>query len=59
MTKKIHHLSAIELRDAFLKGEIKAVQIAEHFLKRIDQTNGNLNAFLSVLNEKRTLRLVN
>jgi aspartyl-tRNA(Asn)/glutamyl-tRNA(Gln) amidotransferase subunit A len=52
----IHHLSATELRDAFLRGELKAVQIAEHFLHRIDQTNKSLNAFLSILHERTLLK---
>src|SRR5581483_7514781 len=56
MSKPIHHLSATELRDAFLKGELKAVQIAEHFLHRIDQRNKSLNAFLSVLRERTLLK---
>ncbi len=52
MNKTIHHLSATELRDAFLKGEITAVEIASHFLHRIDKTNPALNAFLAVFHEK-------
>lgn len=46
---QLHHFSATELRDAFLKGEVKAVKIAEFFLKRIEKHNENLGAFLSVL----------
>ena len=52
--KQLHRLSAIELRDAFLKGEVKAIEIAEHFLKRIQQHNKPLGAFLSIL-ETRAL----
>jgi aspartyl-tRNA(Asn)/glutamyl-tRNA(Gln) amidotransferase subunit A len=52
--RHIHHFSAVELRDAFLKGEITAVKIAEHFLKRIDQHGQTLGAFLNVL-EARVL----
>ena len=47
--KRIHHLSAIELRDAFLKGEVTAVHIAQHFLKRIEKHGESLGAFLSIL----------
>ncbi len=46
--KKLHHLSAQELNGAFIRGELSALKIAEHFLKRIDQHNGKLGAFLSV-----------
>lgn len=55
MTNNLHHLSAVELRKAFVEGNVPAVQIAEHFLRRIDKTNPALNAFLNVLHEK-TLR---
>jgi aspartyl-tRNA(Asn)/glutamyl-tRNA(Gln) amidotransferase subunit A len=52
----MHRWSAIQLRDAFLKGEVKAVQIAKHFLKRIDTYNKELGAFLSVLNERALVK---
>lgn len=47
--KPLHTLSGRELRDAFLQGEVKAVEIAEHFLKRIERHNKDLGAFLHVL----------
>ncbi|HEY4255390.1 MAG TPA: Asp-tRNA(Asn)/Glu-tRNA(Gln) amidotransferase subunit GatA [Chlamydiales bacterium] len=47
--KQLHTLSAIELRDAFLKGEVKATEIARHFLGRIATHDKKLNAFLQVL----------
>jgi aspartyl-tRNA(Asn)/glutamyl-tRNA(Gln) amidotransferase subunit A len=47
--KHWHTLSAVELRDAFLCGEVKAVEIAEHFLRRIEAHGPSLGAFLSVL----------
>lgn len=47
--KKLHTLSAIELRDAFLKGEVKATEIARHFLGRIQAHDKKLHAFLQVL----------
>lgn len=56
MNHKLHHLSACHLRDAFHKGEVSAVQIAEHFLKRIERENANLNAFLSLLPERALLK---
>jgi aspartyl-tRNA(Asn)/glutamyl-tRNA(Gln) amidotransferase subunit A len=52
--KRLHHLSALELRSAFLDGEVKAVEIADFFLKRIQKNNKPLGAFLSIL-ESRAL----
>ncbi|MBU6383693.1 MAG: Asp-tRNA(Asn)/Glu-tRNA(Gln) amidotransferase subunit GatA [Verrucomicrobia bacterium] len=51
----MHRLSAIEIRDLFCKGEVSAVQIAEHFLNRIEAHNEELGTFLSVL-RPRVLR---
>ncbi len=47
--KPLHHFAAHELRDSFLKGEIKAVEIASYFLKRMEDQGPALGAFLSVL----------
>ncbi len=47
--KPLHHFAAHELRDSFLKGEVKAVEIAQTFLKRIEDLGPALGAFLSVL----------
>ncbi len=54
--KPIHHLSAVQLRDAFLKGEVSALQIAEIFLARIAAYNKSLGAFLSVLDPRALLK---
>ncbi len=54
--KNLHHCSATEIRNLFLKGEVKAVEIAEHFLKRIEQHNQGLGAFLSVLGERALIK---
>ncbi len=54
--KPLHHFSAIELRDAFLKGETTAVQIAEHFLSRIEKHNKELGTFLSVLGPRALMK---
>ena len=54
--KPLHHLSAIEIRDAFLKGEVSAVSIAQHFLKRIGEKNKDLGAFLSILGVRALLK---
>ncbi len=48
----MHELSAIEIRDKFLKGEISAVSICETYLARIAKYDGEIGAFLSVFNEK-------
>lgn len=48
----LHTLSAREIRDKFLKGELSAVAITEAFLKRIDQYDGQIGAFLTVLKER-------
>jgi aspartyl-tRNA(Asn)/glutamyl-tRNA(Gln) amidotransferase subunit A len=48
----LHKLSAVELRDLFLKGEKSAVEIITYFLDRIDQNNPDLNAFLQVFHKK-------
>jgi len=54
--KPFHLCSAIELRDAFLKGEASAVQIAEHFILRIEKHNKEIGAFLSVLGPRALLK---
>jgi aspartyl-tRNA(Asn)/glutamyl-tRNA(Gln) amidotransferase subunit A len=52
----MHELSAIEIRGRFLKGEVTAVKIAEHFLKRIEKHGDMLGAFLKVLGPRALLR---
>jgi len=53
---KLHHFSATELRNAFIKGEVKAVQIIEYYLKRIQAHNHELGAFLNVLGERALIK---
>ncbi len=48
----MHKLTAIELREKFLKGELSAKTIASHFLARIDKYNPEIGAFLSVFHER-------
>jgi aspartyl-tRNA(Asn)/glutamyl-tRNA(Gln) amidotransferase subunit A len=48
----LHTLSAKQLRDQFLTGSIKATEIAQTFLKRIDESNEKLGAFLSIFHDK-------
>lgn len=54
--KNIHHLSAIELRNAFTRGELSAVQIAQTYLNRIEHSNKKLGAFLSIFNARALLK---
>ena len=56
MNKKLHHLSALELRDLFASGEVRAVDIANYFLKRIEKHNKSLGAFLNVLGERALIK---
>lgn len=48
----MHNLSAIELNKKFLSGELKAVDIVTHFLKRIEDQDGEVKAFLTVFKDK-------
>ncbi len=52
MTKKIHTQSAIILNKAFIDGELRAADIAAHFLDRIRKHNQSLGAFLSIFADK-------
>lgn len=44
----MHKFTAIQIRDKFLKGEFSAVEVANHFLNRIQRYDSELGAFLSV-----------
>ena len=48
----MHRLSALALRDLFLKGELSAESIAEHTLQRIALHDPQIGAFLSVFSER-------
>lgn len=52
----MHTLSAIEIRDKFLKGEVSATEIVQTFLKRIEALDGQVNAFLAVFPERALAR---
>ena len=54
--KNLHCLSAVELRDAFIRGDVLAVQIAEYFLNRIERHDPQLGAFLKVLGPRALLK---
>jgi aspartyl-tRNA(Asn)/glutamyl-tRNA(Gln) amidotransferase subunit A len=53
---KLHHFSAKALRDAFEKGEVKAAEIASHFIARVEKENKKLGAFLTPLKERMLLK---
>lgn len=48
----MHTLSAIELRDKFISGELSAVEITQTFLDRIEKLDDQVGAFLSVFPER-------
>jgi aspartyl-tRNA(Asn)/glutamyl-tRNA(Gln) amidotransferase subunit A len=54
--KPLHHFTAVELRDAFVRGDVSAVKIVEHFLGRIDRHLKELGAFLTVLGPRALLK---
>jgi aspartyl-tRNA(Asn)/glutamyl-tRNA(Gln) amidotransferase subunit A len=44
----MHSLSAIEIRNRFVKGEVSATEIAKHFLGRVQKIDPQVGAFLEV-----------
>lgn len=50
--KGMYKLSAIEIRDQFLRGETSATEIARYFLKRINRFDPQIGAFLKILEER-------
>ena len=48
----MHNLSALKLRDLFLKGDLSATEISAHTFKRIQQCDTQLGSFLSLLAER-------
>lgn len=48
----MYSLSAIEIRDKFLRGEVSATAVTQMFLDRIDRFDGQIGAFLSVFHER-------
>jgi aspartyl-tRNA(Asn)/glutamyl-tRNA(Gln) amidotransferase subunit A len=55
MNKPLHHYTATEIHQAFMDGKVTAVEIAKHFLKRIED-HKDLNAFLAVFPEKALIK---
>jgi aspartyl-tRNA(Asn)/glutamyl-tRNA(Gln) amidotransferase subunit A len=47
----MHNKSLKQLSDALQQGDISSVELTQHFLNRINQHNGQLNAFISVTDE--------
>lgn len=48
----MYKLSAIELRDLFLRGDCSAVTIIQYFLKRIAKFENRIGAFLKIYEDK-------
>jgi len=47
----LHELTALQLRDALCRGELGALELAEHYLRRIEELNPQLGAFVTVTAE--------
>ena len=45
------YLSALQLRDLYQKGEVSPVEVTEAVLRRMDQLNPSLNAFITMMPE--------
>ena len=45
------YLSALQLRDLYQKGEVSPVEVTESILRRMDQLNPTLNAFITTTPE--------
>jgi len=56
MGGRMYQLSAIEIRDRFLKGELSASAITRTFLDRILKLDKQVGAFLSVFEDKAMAR---
>lgn len=50
--EKIHLLPAHQIHDRFIKGSLNAEEIVKAFLKRIDDLDGQIGAFLAVYHER-------
>lgn len=48
----LHTLTARDIRDKFVAGELTAIAIVEHFLKRIETYDGQVQSFLTVLADR-------
>jgi aspartyl-tRNA(Asn)/glutamyl-tRNA(Gln) amidotransferase subunit A len=52
----MHMLTAVEIRDKFIKGELSAVSIIQTFLDRIERYDPQIGAFLTVMREQALIR---
>lgn len=52
----MHRLTAIEIRDKVRSGELTALAVTEHFIKRIERLDGEIGAFLCVLKDRALRR---
>lgn len=48
----MHRLTALEVRDKVRSGELSAEAVTQHFLKRIEQLDPEIGAFICVLKER-------
>ncbi len=48
----MYKLSAIELRDQFFRGDVKAVDIIDYYLKRINALDKDVGAFLNLFHDQ-------
>ena len=48
----LHDIPAVALRDLLRQGQVSAVDVASHFLARIEQRNPLLGAFVTVTAEQ-------
>ncbi|GAB4231267.1 MAG: Asp-tRNA(Asn)/Glu-tRNA(Gln) amidotransferase subunit GatA [Chlamydiales bacterium] len=48
----LHRYSAVTLHQKFISGEISATEIVKHFLKRIDELDGEVGSFLRIYESK-------
>lgn len=48
----MHTLTALEIRDRFIQGDVTAEAITQYFLSRIDKLDPQIGSFLSVLKER-------
>lgn len=48
MTGQLHHLTAVQQLEALRSGEVGAVELTQHYLRRIEQHDSSLGAYLTV-----------
>ncbi|PZS25374.1 MAG: amidase [Pseudonocardiales bacterium] len=51
---QLHDLSALEQADAIGRGEVSPVELADHYLRRIDALSDSVGAFVTVTSEAAT-----